>query len=66
MAKIFPFKGLRYNQEKITDMSKVVSPPYDIISKDAQEHYYELSPYNIIRLILNKKEAADNEENNTY
>jgi uncharacterized protein (DUF1015 family) len=66
MAKIFPFKGLRYNQEKIKDMSKVLAPPYDIISKDEREHYYQLSPYNVIRLILNKEEPGDNEAHNTY
>ena len=66
MAKIFPFKGVRYNLNKVGDMSKVITPPYDVISKEAQQRYYESSPYNIIRLILNKSLADDNEHNNKY
>ncbi len=66
MAKIFPFKGIRYNINKIGDLSKVVTPPYDVISKQAQQCYYESSSYNIIRLILNKELPDDNEKNNRY
>jgi len=54
MAKIFPFRGIRYNPEKV-DLSQVVTQPYDKISSDMQEEYYRRSPYNIVRVILNKK-----------
>ena len=50
MAQIIPFKGLRYNKEKIGDLAKVMTPPYDIISPDEQEQYYNMNDYNIIRL----------------
>ena len=33
MAVIAPFKGILYNPEKIGDMSKVIAPPYDVISQ---------------------------------
>jgi len=66
MAEIIPFKGLRYNLEKIEDLSKVIAPPYDVISKAMQEELYQSSEYNIIRLIHNRapgearyREAAD-------
>ena len=29
MAKISPFRGIRYNVHKVGDLSKVVSQPYD-------------------------------------
>ena len=29
MATIRPFKGVRYNPEKIADLSTVISQPYD-------------------------------------
>jgi len=66
MANIIPFRGIFYNQEKIRELSRVVAPPYDIISGEAQERYYEMSQYNVIRLILGKDFPGDNEANNRY
>ncbi len=66
MVKIIPFKGVRYNSETIGDFSKVTSPPYDVISSEHQEMYYENNPYNIIRLILGKKTESNGEGNNRY
>jgi uncharacterized protein (DUF1015 family) len=54
MAKIKPFRALFYNPEKIKDFSKVVCPPYDVIDAEQQEFYHNLSPYNMIHLILGK------------
>jgi uncharacterized protein (DUF1015 family) len=66
MANIIPFRGIFYNREKIKELSQVVAPPYDIISGEAQERYYEMSQYNVIRLILGKDFPGDNEANNRY
>jgi len=66
LATIIPFKGLRYNPEKIEDMSKVVTPPYDVIDAAAQDRYYKLHPYNIIRLEYGKIHPEDNEDSNRY
>ncbi len=66
MAKLFPFKGVRYNIDKVGNLSKVITPPYDVISDEAQQRYYEKSPYNIIRLILNKDLPGDSDDNNRY
>ena len=68
MAKVFPFHGYRYNQEQVGELEKVVTQPYDKIDQQLQEEYYEQSPYNVVRLILGKKEdryqsAADNLNN---
>lgn len=54
MAEIRPFKALFYNQEKIKDYSRVVCPPYDIISPQEQEYYHNLHPYNLIHILLGK------------
>jgi len=43
-----------YNQEKVKDLSRVVCPPYDIISSQAQSHYHSLNPYNLIHILLGK------------
>jgi uncharacterized protein (DUF1015 family) len=52
MARIAPFRGVFYNQKKIRDLTKVVAPPYDVISKEEQEKLYKKSPYNFVRLDL--------------
>jgi uncharacterized protein (DUF1015 family) len=55
MIRIAPFRGVFYNQKKIRDLSKVVAPPYDVISKEEQEKLYKKSPYNFIRLDLSQE-----------
>jgi uncharacterized protein (DUF1015 family) len=55
MIRIAPFRGLFYNQKKIRDLSKVIAPPYDVISKEEQEKLYKKSPYNFIRLDLSQE-----------
>lgn len=66
MVWISSFRGLLYNQEKIENFSQVVAPPYDIISPESQEGYYQKNPYNVIRLILNKQFPTDTDLNNRY
>ncbi|MDD5291723.1 MAG: DUF1015 domain-containing protein [Candidatus Omnitrophica bacterium] len=66
MANIRGFRGVCYSPDKIMDLSTAVCPPYDVINKQEQDYYYRESPYNFIRLILNKSEEADNNTNNKY
>ena len=54
MAEVSPFRGIRYNTEKITDLSKVVVPPFDVISREEQQSAYATHPNNMIRLELNR------------
>lgn len=54
MPEIKPFKGLIYNLS--LPIHKLVAPPYDVISDKERDELYELSPYNVIRLILNRDE----------
>ena len=55
MVAIHPFRGLRYNLQKVSDLSTVIAPPYDVIDAEAQEQLYQRSPHNVIRLILGKQ-----------
>ena len=41
MAVIVPFRGISYNLQKIYDLSKVVAPPYDVISPQEQDVLYQ-------------------------
>ena len=65
MADIRPFTALRYNLQRV-DASQVVTQPYDKITPAMQERYYAASPYNLVRIILGRREAADNTVDNVY
>ena len=60
MIRIAPFRALCYSQKKIKDLSKVIAPPYDVISKDEQDKLYKKSAYNFVRLDLNQEADSYN------
>lgn len=66
MAEIRPFKGLRYSLDTVKRMEAVVTPPYDVISPDAQLMYHSRSKYNVIRLDLGLDLPGDSSERNRY
>jgi uncharacterized protein (DUF1015 family) len=66
MAEVLPFRGILYNTQKIRNLSDVVTPPYDVISKQEQHNFYDRHPQNIIRLILGKTTENDTVNNNYY
>jgi len=66
MAHIKPFRGIRYNPERIADMAVVVCPPYDVISESEQTLYYDRSPYNMIRMELGKPYPDDDRAHNPH
>ena len=66
MAKIRPFRALRYDSSRFGDLSPVLAPPYDVIDAAEQDQLYERSPHNIVRLILGKQSAADTPADNRY
>ncbi|MFQ3350653.1 MAG: hypothetical protein ACI87X_001453 [Candidatus Arcticimaribacter sp.] len=59
MAKVSPFKGWRYNEDIITLLGDVIVPPYDVITKEEQDGYYDKSPYNYIRINLNNTPSEE-------
>ena len=59
MVNISPFKGWRFNTDIVSDLSQVIAPPYDVINDADQSALYERSPYNYVRIILNR--SAGNE-----
>ena len=66
MAIIAPFRGITYNNDKIANIERIVCPPYDIISDNEQDAYYNKDPYNIVRLILGKRKMGDSDWDNRY
>jgi uncharacterized protein (DUF1015 family) len=59
MATIQPFRGVRFNPHKVPDLSAVISQPYDRVRYGLQDKYYELSLYNIVRVIKGKELDTD-------
>lgn len=65
MAHVTAFRALRYDPRRVVP-AKVVTQPYDKISLQMQDHYYDASPYNLVRIILGKRQPADTGDNNVY
>jgi uncharacterized protein (DUF1015 family) len=66
MADVQAFRAFRYDLGRVGALSDVVAPPYDVIDAGLQQALYARSPYNVIRLILNKENATDSEHDNRY
>ncbi len=66
MAKIYPFRAWRYNRERVGDLARVLTQPYDKITPEMQDRYYRLSEFNLVRLILGRAHPEDDERTNVY
>ena len=66
MTEIRGFKAVHYNSAKIKDISRVVCPPYDVISPAQQDAFYKASEYNFIRVLLGKEKPGDDDRDNKY
>ncbi len=63
MAKVAPFKALRFNPQKLERLEDVVTPPYDIIDEKTQAAFQARNPYNMIFLDISKSPGkGDNSE----
>ncbi|MFF7896809.1 DUF1015 domain-containing protein [Streptomyces sp. NPDC007907] len=51
--ELTPFRGLRYDPDRVGSLAAVTSPPYDVVVRpDGLHHLESADPYNIVRLIL--------------
>ena len=66
MATVTPFNGIIYNPDKIGSSADVATPPYDVISPEAQRAFYNRHPNNVIRLILNPSQPTDTATDNPH
>lgn len=63
--ELTPFRGLRYDPDRVGSLAAVTSPPYDVVVRpDGLLHLESADPYNIVRLILPQAAtpAARNEQ----
>ena len=66
MAEIRPFRGVRYNQQLVSDLSSVICPPYDIITPQLEQELYHQSEYNFVRLEHGRQLPQDTIIDNKY
>ncbi len=65
MARIHPFRGVRYNLER-ESLRNVVAPPYDIIPPVLQEAYHQRNLHNVIHLELGLPQGPDAQGRDRY
>ncbi|MGD0779804.1 MAG: DUF1015 domain-containing protein [Dehalococcoidales bacterium] len=66
MAEIRPFPGVHYNPALVKDLSKVICPPYDIITPQLQQELYQRSDYNFVRIEWGREQPQDKDTFNKY
>jgi uncharacterized protein (DUF1015 family) len=59
MPQTTPFRALRYDLNHVGSISDVIAPPYDVIDPELQDQLYKRHPANVIRIILNRAEPGD-------
>jgi len=52
MALVVPFRGVRYNPDKVTQIKDVLTPPYDVINEEMGSSFLKKNPWNMIQLDL--------------
>jgi uncharacterized protein (DUF1015 family) len=65
VAYIAPFRALRYDPARV-DLTQVVTQPYDKVTPEMQNRYYDASPHNLVRIILGKTQPTDRLAENVY
>jgi uncharacterized protein (DUF1015 family) len=52
MVQISPFRAIRYNPSKVSNLSTVICPPYDVIAVPEYHRLLGRSPMNLVRVEL--------------
>ncbi|MBL8798308.1 MAG: DUF1015 domain-containing protein, partial [Planctomycetia bacterium] len=66
MADVHAFRAFRYDLGRVGKLADVIAPPYDVIDAGLQDQLYDRSPYNVIRLILEREKPTDSDTDNRY
>ncbi|WP_327682016.1 DUF1015 domain-containing protein [Kitasatospora sp. NBC_00458] len=54
-----PFRGLRYDPDRVGALAAVTSPPYDVVDPGRRLDLETADPHNVVRLILPRPEPDD-------
>jgi uncharacterized protein (DUF1015 family) len=66
IVELRPFRGILYHPARVENLFALLAPPYDVISQQERDMYYQQHPYNVVRLIYGKDEAGDTPDDNRY
>jgi len=59
MPEVLPFRGVRYAASRLPILSRLVAPPYDVISTAQRDDLATRSPHNVVHLILEPERPGD-------
>jgi uncharacterized protein (DUF1015 family) len=57
VARVKPFRAVRYDERRAGPIDALIAPPYDVIDAPARDAYRAASPYNVVHLTLPDDEA---------
>jgi uncharacterized protein (DUF1015 family) len=66
LADVRPFRGLRYRPDVAANLADLLSPPFDVISPEAQGFLLRRHPDNVVRLELGEERPDDTPQDNRY
>lgn len=66
MAIVSPFRGIHYDLSRVGDLSKVIAPPYDVISPEEKEGLHRRHPRNIVWIDFGMDRDGDGPAANKY
>ena len=64
--RILPFRGYRYNLNRIPNLDDVISLPYDQFKGSRDDRFHGRHPFNIAHLIMNPETSEDSPSWNRY
>jgi uncharacterized protein (DUF1015 family) len=66
VAEVCPFRGVRYNQQLVSDLAAVICPIYDVTTPQMAQELYHRSEYNFVRLEHGRELPQDTPADNKY
>ncbi len=66
MAVVSPFAAIRHDARRVGGLHKVLTQPYDKITPEMQQVYWQRSPYNLAYILKGKAGERDSPTDNVY
>ena len=66
MARVFPFKGIMFNESLKNQLGDFLCPPFDVVDDNDKNKLYGISEFNVIRLENGKSFISDDNDENKY
>jgi uncharacterized protein (DUF1015 family) len=65
-VELRPFRGILYHPDHCENLFALLAPPYDVISRQERDVYYQRHPHNVIRLTYGNDDPGDTPDDNRY